>query len=97
MGPPDSMSYGGFQAMYGESVLCIWSMALRVLAMPNCCSGLHGGYWDMCSWKGETTVTSCQVCVALRPKNGPGGEDGRDMGHDEQHQLSAACLFEVAA
>ena len=72
-------------------------MALSVLAIPNCYSELHGGYWDMRPWKGEMAVTSCQVCVALRPKNGPDGEDGRDVGHDEHHQLFAARPFEVAA
>ena len=96
-GPPDSMSYGGFRAVYGNSVLCSWSMAFSVLAIPSCCSGLRGDYWDMCPWKDEMAVTSCQVCVAPRPKNGPGGEDGRDVGHDEQQQLSAARPFEVAA
>jgi hypothetical protein len=59
-------------------------MALSVLAMPNCCGGLHGGYWDMRPWKGETAVISFQVCVALRPKNDPDGDDGRDVGLDEK-------------
>ncbi len=72
-------------------------MALGVLALPNCCNGLHGGYWDMCPWRGEMAVTFCQVCVAPRQKNGPDGEDGRDVGHDEQQQMSPARPFEVAA
>ncbi len=42
-------------------------------------------------------VTSCQVCVAPRPRNDLDGEDGRDVGHDEQRQLFAARPFEVAA
>ena len=42
-------------------------------------------------------VISCQVCVAPRPKNGPDGDDGHDVGHDEQQQLYVARPFEVAA
>ena len=72
-------------------------MALGVLALPNCCNGLHGGYWDTCPWKGEIAVASFQVIVAPRPQNGRDGEDGRDVGHDEQQQPYAARQFEVAA
>ena len=41
-------------------------------------------------------VTSFQECVAPRPINDLDGEDGRDIGHHEQQELSAARPFEVA-
>ena len=42
-------------------------------------------------------MTSYRVCVAPRRKNGLDGDDGRDVGHDEQQQLFVARPFEVAA